>query len=164
MNKSAAVKFEQFLKRELTDELKSVIVYQENGVYELFGKYVITSTNDGYYKVTMKPFADEHLFVTVKNAVTWCTFDIVKQYREANRVKELDLKIASIDFDITIHKRMVTKANDSDNKWIYIIKLQEDALKKKLMLTEINSYINTSKMLQAHRFSQKKQPIFNRLR
>lgn len=164
MNKSAAVKFEQFVKRELTDELKSVIVYQENGVYELFGKYIITSTKDGYYKVTMKPFAGEHLFVTIRNAVSWCTFDSARKYYEARRIKELDLRLASIDFDIDIHKRMVKKNGNTEDKWIYIIKLQEDTLKKKLMLTEINSYINTSKTLQAHRFSQKKQPIFNRLR
>jgi hypothetical protein len=159
-----ATKFEQFIKRELTDDIKNLIVYQENGVYELFGKYVIRSTNDGYYKVTTHPFAGEHLFVTIKNAVSWCTFDNAKRYHEARRIKDLDLRIASIDFDINIHKRMVKNAENIENKWIYIIKLEEDTFKKKMMLTEINSYINTSKMLQANRFSQKKQPVFSRLR
>jgi hypothetical protein len=59
---------------------------------------------------------------------------------------------------------MVKNAENIENKWIYIIKLEEDTYKKKMMLTEINSYINTSKMLQANRFSQKKQPVFSRLR
>ena len=69
-----------------------------------------------------------------------------------------------MEVDLAIHKKMVKNTKDSNNKWIYIIKLQEDTLKKKMMLREINSYINTSKTIQAQKFSKTKQPGFSHMR
>jgi hypothetical protein len=158
-------KLEKFFNKELTSELKDVMIINDgDNNYELFGKYYISPMSSGYFKVTVKTSYDTHDFASVKNAVAWCTFDNAKKYSEANRIKDLDLRLCSMEVDLAIHKKMVKNTKDSNNKWIYIIKLQEDTLKKKMMLREINSYINTSKTIQAQKFSKTKQPGFNHMR
>lgn len=158
-------KLEKFFTKELTTELKDIMIINDGGNnYELFGKYYISPSSAGYFKVTVKSSHDTHDFASVKNAVAWCTFDNVKKYTSANRIKDLDLRLCSMEVDLAVHKKMVKNTKDSNNKWIYIIKLQEDNLKKKMMLKEINSYINTSKTIQAQKFSKTKQPGFNHMR
>lgn len=157
-------KLENFLTQQLSGDLRTILITtDDNGNYQLFGKYVIIPTKGGYYKVVVNA-TEEYEFGTVKHAVAWCTFDQSKKYREAKRIKELDLKLCSMEVDIAIHKKMAKNAKDDSLKCIYITKLQEDGIKKKIMLREINSYINTSKMIQAQRFEQKKQPNFSHLR
>jgi len=158
-------KLENFFKKELTTELKDVLMINDGqNNYELFGKYHISPTSTGYFKVSLKSTYDTYEFANVRNAVTWCIFDNAKRYSEANRIKDLDLKLCSMEVDLAIHKKMAKNTKDTNNKWIYIIKLQEDALKKKMMIREINSYINTSKIIQAQKFSKTKKPGFNHMR
>ncbi len=158
-------KLEKFFNRELTSALKDVMIINDGGNnYELFGKYYVSPTPSGYFKVTLKTTHDEYEFANVRNAVTWCIFDNVKKYSDANRIKDLDLKLCSMEVDLAIHKKMVKNTKDTNNKWIYIIKLQEDTLKKKMMLNEMSSYINTSKIIQAQKFSKTKKPGFSHMR
>jgi len=43
---------------------------------------------------------------------------------------------------------------------LYKIKLQEDFYKRKLVVSEIDTYINNSKTLHTAKIKPKKQPIF----
>lgn len=150
-------KFDKFLKHELAGSLKDVIIIAEkDGTYILFGKYRITPI-DGSFEVTIFHTDTVHEFMNIKNAVAWCTFYNVKKYHEARRIKELDLKLSSMEIDISIQQRMANKnANDPNMKWVYIVKYQEALRKKKVMLNELLSYINTSKMIQDQLFSKTK--------
>lgn len=157
-------KFEKFFERELSS-IKDIVVFADgDGTYELFGKYKIYPVKGGYYKVNIFNTDTIHEFVNVKNAVTWCTFDNVKKYHEANRIKDLDLRLCSMEVDIAIHQKLANKTKDKNNRWIYITKYEEDVLKKKQMLKELNSYINTSKTIQALKFNKTKGPSFNHMR
>lgn len=158
-------KFEKFLERELTGTLKDVIVIADkDGTYELFGKYKIYPTRGGYYKVSIFSTDIVYEFANVKNAVTWCTFDNAKKFHEADRIKDLDLRLCSMEVDIAIHQKMASKAKDMNTKWIYITKYEEDILKKRIMINELKSYINTSKMIQAQKFNKTKGPNFSHMR
>ena len=157
-------KFEKFLERELPT-IKDVVVFaDDDGTYELFGKYKIYPVRGGYYKVSIYNTDTTHEFANVKNAVTWCTFDNVKKYHEANSIKDLDFRLCSMEVDIAIHQKMASKTKDKNNRWIYITKYEEDVLKKKQMLKELNSYINTSRMIQAQKFNKTKGPTFSHMR
>jgi|688.fasta_scaffold16299_15 hypothetical protein len=158
-------KLEKFFTKELTSELKDVMIINDGGNnYELFGKYFVSPTPSGYFKVSIKTAYEVHEFANVRNAVTWCIFDNAKKYSEANRIKDLDLRLCSMEVDLAIHKKMAKNAKDPSNKWIYLIKLQEDNLKKKMMLNEMSSYINTSKTIQAQKFRKTKKPDFSHMR
>lgn len=152
-------KFEKFLQREMTDALTDVIVLADkDGSYELFGKYAIYPLKSGNFKVRDLETEKTHIFSNVKNAVTWCTFDHVQKMHEANRIKDLDSRLSSIEVDIAVHQRMVSLAKDANSKWLYINKYREDILKKRMLANELNSHINTSKMIQAQKFSRTKGP------
>ncbi len=157
-------KFEKFLEREI-QAIKDIVIFADNdGTYELFGKYKIYPIKSGYYKVSIFGTDSVHEFANVKNAVTWCTFDHVKKYYEAGRIKDLDLRLCSMEVDIAIHQKMASKAQDMNTKWIYITKYEEDIRKKRLMVSELKSYINTSKMIQAQRFNKTKGSGFSHMR
>jgi hypothetical protein len=164
--KDPTVKIDQFLNKELSSELKSLMITTtERGNYELFGKYRIVPTSQGYCKVVLlSPYDHTEEFTSIKNAVTWCIFDSHKKYREANRIKDLDLRLCSKDVDIAVQKRMIKKAKDMDSKWVHIIKLEEDSIKKRAMLEELNSHINISKFLQLQKFKTRKELGFSNLR
>lgn len=165
MSKQKIDKLEKFFLQEI-NQLKDIIVMHndDDNSYVLFGKYVIRLSKNGYYQVSTLTTDDFAEFNSLKNAVSWCTFEHAKKYREANRIKELDLRLCSIEVDLAIHKKMVKNSTNTDSKWTYIIKFQEDTIKKKLMLKELNTYINISKMLQSQRFSNSNTPRFSHLR
>lgn len=158
-------KFEKFLQRELTEALTDVIVLADkDGSYELFGKYSIYPLKNGYFKVRVLETEKTHYFSKVRNAVTWCTFDHIQKSYEAKRIKELDSRLSSIEVDIAVHQRMASLTNDINNKWIYINKYKEDMLKKRMMVNELNSHINTSKTIQTQKFSKTKGSSLRQMR
>jgi hypothetical protein len=148
-------KFEKFFEREISTVKDVMILPDADGSYELFGKYKIYPSKGGYYRVSVFSTDTEYEFTNIKNAVTWCTFDNVKKYYEAGRIKDLDLRLCSMEVDIAIHQKLANKTKDKNNRWIYLTKYEEDLLKKKAMLKELNSYINTSKLIQAQKFKSK---------
>lgn len=158
-------KLENFFKRELSGELKDLMfIAHQPGEYELFGKYILSKTPQGFFKAQSKTTDHAKEFSTMRNAVSWCIFENAKKYRESNRLADLDMRISSKEVDIAIHKRLLKIRQNSNERLLYAIKLEEDTIKKKLMVKELESYINTSKNIQTQKFDKKKQPNFSRFR
>jgi hypothetical protein len=156
------VKLDQFFENELRSDLKEVLITREqNGRHSLFGKYTIVPTRRGLFKVFGKDISLE--FESMRNAVAWCTLHHAGNHREAGKIEVLDMKLSSIDTDLLVHRNMLRRHADRDSKWIYVIKLQEDTIKKRQILDEIKTYINSSKMIQARKFSQTNQTKFRSL-
>jgi hypothetical protein len=156
-------KIDQFINKQLVnDELKEVVIMRTlDGGYELFQKYKISKTPTGYLVTFLTPIDRSYEFTTLKNATAWCTFDNARQYRDANRVIDLDLRLSSNELDMQIHKKLAKKAKDKGSKLIYTIKWEEDARKKKLLSEELDSFINSSRILQERKFN--KTPGFKKL-
>ena len=148
-------KLAQFFDNELKSDVKNVIITcDRSGVYELFGKYVINQDSLGFKVRGITTGSTLYSFSTLKNAVTWCTLQNEGRMSDAGRLYYLDSKICSIEFDIVVHKKMLESASEQ-NRLIYRIKLQEDTYKRRAVLKEINSYINSSKRLQDIKFNKK---------
>ena len=149
-------KLAQFFDNQLKSDVKNVIITcdDRSGVYELFGKYVINQDSLGFKVRGVTTGSALYSFSTLKNAGTWCTLQNEGRISDAGRLYYLDSKICSIEFDIAVHKQMLESAS-AQNRLIYRIKLQEDAYRRRVVLKEINSYINSSKRLQDVRFSKK---------
>jgi len=148
-------KIEQVLSpRELT-VLQDLVVYQEDdGSYQLFNKYIIRKTSEGF-EVTSSTTDTHHVFFTLKTATAWCVFDKRDKFYETRRIVDLDLKLGSVDVDIQVHRKMFMKAKTPDDKLVYAAKLSEDKAKKKLMTEELDGYTADSKTWQNRRFDQK---------
>lgn len=155
-------KLANFIESELSSELKEVLVTQDNtGTYYLFGKYVIIN-NLTYYKVYCLNSTDRLDFSSLKAATAWCILHNAGKYSEANILQKLDLKLTSIAVDIAVHKNIIKKSKNSFTTSISAIKLQEDTFKRRMILSELNNYINSSKRIQDKNFL-KKDSKFNYL-
>ena len=91
----------------------------------------------------------------MKNAVCWCVLDKIGKYHLANRVIDLDMNLSSVEVHISIHSKLFKKAKKTEDKLIYLAKLNEDKFQKKAMSEELNQYIANSYVWQQKRFSLK---------
>jgi hypothetical protein len=144
-----------FKEEKISNELKDYIVYQEiDGSYQLFDQYAISKHKELYVLNKLKTYT-EKTFISLRNAVTWSILDKSKNYLEANRVLELDLLLSGANENMKVHARLIKTAKDMDQALIYITKLDEDRIKKQLILYELNEYITKTTRWQRKKFEQK---------
>jgi hypothetical protein len=148
-------KIEKFIPKSYIKDLEDVIVYQnEDGSYELFNKYKIEKSSDNEYIVYVWGISSL-TFYSLKNAVTWCTYDKRNNVLDSDRIHHLDSGLVRIEAMIEQHQRLVKKANSPESRLIYLAKLTEEKLQKKQMVSEMSTYINQSKLWQTQRFNRK---------
>jgi hypothetical protein len=156
---TVVTKLNRFFEEELQSELRDILITKDsNGSYSLFGKYTITPTKNGYYKVKSNYLYVE--FTTIKNALAYVTLHNAKKYTAANRIQHLDLSLCSVNVELQVHRNILKSKVDPANRLIYIIKIQEDTIKKRRIVEEIKSYINSSIQIQSYRFNRSGKPNF----
>lgn len=155
INEKILRKLEKTITSNDIDALKDLSIFQdETGTYQVFNKYTITKTNNGY-KVGFFTSNDTVTFWTLKNALTWCTFDRRNKIMDSKRIFELDKKIAGIETDIVLHQKMIKKSKSNEEKLIYLAKLGEEKLNLRRFTEELSDYINDSKSWHTKRFTTK---------
>lgn len=157
MNKKE-VKVEKFLQKQLTNEntLNLLLLQVSDNSYILFGKYHITKTNSFCYEVEIEDTNIKKTFNTLKTAVTWCVFNIKKKTQECKQIENIDFKLASLDIDIQQKTKVLNATKDEDFKFVYMTKIEEDNIKKQMLLKKLNRFINTSKDWQTKKFNDAK--------
>jgi len=141
-------------KRTLKTKITDLFINKEDdGTYNLFGKYIITPKDNSIYTVQEVNETEFYIFSSLKNAVTYCVFDNNNKQKEVQRIIELDELICSLDFIIQQHSRLLKKS-DNENKNIYSAKVVEDKFKKKMAMRELEGYINFSRFLQSRKFNE----------
>lgn len=136
------------------DEIKTLnelIVYNTKQGYELFGEFSITKVN-GSYLVSKLTSNLSETFYNLKNAVVWATMHKRNMIIDANRVRDLDRNLESTLVSMTVHTKLCEKTKDLDTRLIYSAKLQEDRVKRKLVIRELESYILNTKNWQEKQF------------
>lgn len=154
----SANKLAKFFDRQISD-VKNILIVSTQGTYDLFGRFRIENKNL-YFLVTDTKTKNTVDFSSLKNAVAWCVLEDEGRYRDSRRLQTLDLKLCSLQTDIEVHRRMIKVSSDSDSKLLYILKLQEDSYKRKIVIQEIETFINTSKTIQAKKFDSEKEHKF----
>jgi hypothetical protein len=149
------IKIEKFFAKELSKNLKDILILKnEDGSYELFGKYKIYTSEKGYTIAIKDVNTSEYqqLFSSLKHAVTWCVFNQQNRKKDIKRIEELDSIISSLNVTIYQQKRLIEKSKSYDEKCIFLAKLMEEKIKKKNFVNEINGYVLTSKYIQNKKF------------
>lgn len=146
-------KLMQLLKEELIKELRHVYIKYENRDLVLFGDYRIRKNKDERYEVT-NSFIDESLevFNSVKNAVTYSVLHKNGKREDVKKLVYLDTHLDTIELEIKIHTNIYHKATDVGKRGIYLTKLQTDYIKKKQVLEDLKTIINSSKQQQRNIF------------
>lgn len=149
-------RIEKFVSQQLLQSLQDIVIYQENdGSYKLFNAYTISKNPQKEYVVTGNTANTNTKFYVLKNAVSWCIFDKRNKMYEARRITELDNKLVSVDVDINIHQNLFKKSKVTDDKLMYLAKLNEDRIKKKNIIRELEGYVTESNSWQKRRFNRK---------
>lgn len=137
-------------------KLQDVVIFKDiDGTYNLFNKYHIKKKDVNDVVVSLNNGDDINSFFNMKNAVCWCVLDKIGKYNLANRVIELDMNLSSVEVHLSIHSRMFKKSKKTEDKLIYLAKLNEDKFQKKVMSEELEKYINNSYAWQQKRFGLK---------
>lgn len=149
MNKQLETKINNFFIREMNSGIGDVSIFNyEDGIYELFNRYKITKQDNNLFEVSSLYGDMKYLFSSLKNAVIWCIYEKRKKWQISKRIEELDAKISGIDVSSSIIKKLIMKEKDPDIKFTYIIKLNEEKLRKKCMLEELAGYAIDAKVHQ----------------
>jgi hypothetical protein len=137
-------------------KLQDVVIFQDNdGTYSLFNKYHIKKKDTNNIIVSLNNGDVVNSFFSLKNAVCWCVMDKIGKYHLANRVIVLDMNLSSMEVHISIHSRLFKKSKKTEDKLIYLAKLNQDKLQKKAMSEELDQYIRDSYYWQQRRFGLK---------
>lgn len=139
-------------------KLLDVVIFQDiDGSYNLFNKYRINKISSSNVEVSLIKGDSINSFINIKNAVCWCVLDKLGKYSLANRVIDLDMILSSVDVHIAIHSNLFKKAKKTEDKLIYLAKLNQDKLQKKAMSEELNNHILNSYNWQQRRFGLKSE-------
>jgi len=149
-------KLDKMISNSEFAKLQDVVIFKDtDGTYNLFNKYHIKKKDVNDIVVSLNNGDDVNSFFSMKNAVCWCVMDKIGKYQLANRVIDLDMHLSSVEVHISIHSKLFKKAKKTEDKLIYLAKLNEDKFQKKAMSDELNQYIANSYAWQQKRFDSK---------
>ena len=157
MKNNKRTKVEQFVKDQLTNtkNMNLLLLEVATDSYVLFGKYIITKENT-YYVTCTDGDNEKKIINTQKTAVTWCVFKERNRTKECNQIEQIDFKLAGLEVDILQTTRILNNSKDKNFKLIFISKIEESNIKKRLLLIQLNKLINISKDWQTKKFSEAK--------
>jgi hypothetical protein len=142
----------RILDKDRISKLESQLIYQEkDGSYVMFGEYTITQTKSGYVLKKTHTFT-VITFVELRNATTWATLDKLNRVIESNKVLELDAQLSGASENMKVHDKLCKATKDLDKKTIYLNKLNEDRVKKRRILAELDSFVERAKAWQFKQF------------
>jgi hypothetical protein len=157
MKKNKKTKVERFVKDQLTNTrtMNLLLLEIDTDSYSLFGKYTINKENN-YYVVCADNDDKKRIFNTLKTAVTWCVFKERNRTLECKQIEQIDFKLSSLEVDILQTTKILNNLKDENFKLVFISKIEESNIKKRLLLIQLNKLINTSKDWQTKKFSEAK--------
>lgn len=156
-------KLAAFFEETLSDKIKDIIVASGPNAYELYGRFRIHAPDYYTYIVYDNLTRESKEFSALRYAASWCTLVNANKHVESRRLCSLDLKLCSILVDMSIHRKKLKSASKIEARILYSNKLQEDSYKKKIVLQEIQTFINSSKTLQARKFTARNTRNFKAL-
>ena len=149
-------KLDKMISNSEFAKLQDVVIFKDtDGTYSLFNKYHIKKKDTNDVVVSLNNGDDVNSFFSMKNAVCWCVLDKIGKYQLADRVINLDMHLSSLEVHISIHSKLFKKAKKTEDKLIYLAKLNQDKLQKTAMSEELSKYIQDSYNWQQKRFGLK---------
>ena len=149
--------FERAIREELRDIMPNVILAQDDGTYEVFGKYRITPERPGY--AVLCHSTDVGVFNTTRTALSWCIADKFKDYNLANDILILDNKLTGLTNDINARATIADRSSRPDFRENVGTKLETKMIHKKIVENQLTNCVNLAKYLQQRGFNNETQRI-----
>jgi len=144
----------RILDKDNISEVQKYIIYPNEDGYIMYNEYVIKTTKHGSCVIEKFNTFTVKNFNTVRNAVMWATLDKSNKIMYAKKVEELDILLASTDSHIQLQQKLLKSRNTTDTMGLAYTKLNEEALKKRNIIHELDNYASISSMLQDQQFNK----------
>jgi outer membrane murein-binding lipoprotein Lpp len=144
-------KLERWAQREISRNLKHMIVDDESGAYVAFGHYHLEPCDAGYSVSTWDRLI--HTFSNKRTAISWCVADKYHQYNLANNIQTLDSKRQQLASDIYCRRANAQQGRTEDFYETVNTKIQPKQELLDSVTAELEKCINSAKYLQLRGFS-----------
>jgi hypothetical protein len=141
---------EAWVRNELRTIMPNFIWRNDDGEYELFGKYRIVPTRPGYTVYCHANSVGE--FSSTKTAVSWCVADKYRNYNLAREIYNTDLRLTAVGNDVFVRAGVANRSKKADFRESIDIKLESKIIRKKELEKQLDKCINLAKYLQQRGF------------
>ena len=141
---------EAWVRSELRTIMPNFIWRNDDGEYELFGKYRIVANRPGYTVYCHANAVGE--FSSTKTAVSWCVADKYKNYNLAREIHNTDLRLTAVSNDVFVRAGVAGRSKRADFRESIDIKLETKIIRKKELENQLTKCINLAKYLQQRGF------------
>jgi hypothetical protein len=149
--------FERLFRQEFKDILPNTIWQNDNGVYEVFGRYRIHPERTGYRVFCSA--SDVGVFATTRTALSWCIADKHQAYNTARELLALDNKLTSLTNDINTRAALADRSKRFDFRDSVGTKLETKIIRKKQLENQLTKCVSWAKYIQQRGFNNETQRI-----
>lgn len=143
---------EQFVRAELKEVMPNMIWRDENGDYEVFGRYIISKVSSHLYEVNIHATCVGR-FNSTKTALSWCIADKYKNYNLAREILTVDNILGNLTNDIFIRAAMANKTKKTQFREDIETKLETKIIRKRELETQLDKCVKRAKYLQQRGFN-----------
>lgn len=148
---------ERIFRQEFAYLMPNVIWQNEDGVYEVFGRYRIVPENSGFRVFCSA--TDVGIFGTTRSALSWCIADKNRAYNLARELKDLDNKLTSLNNDIAVRTALAERSRRWDFRDPVGTKLETKIIHRKQVENRLAKCIDWAKYSQQRGFTNETQRI-----
>lgn len=149
-------KFNRMISGKEIENLQDISIFEmSKDSYIVFKNYRIVKKSKTDVEVFLTNGDLIHSFSSMRNAICWCIFDKRGKYVLANRIITLDRSISNEEVQINVHKNLFKKATKTEDKLIFLAKLNEDKFRRNTMYQELENYVGQSDYWQKKSFKLK---------
>lgn len=141
---------ERLFRQEFRDILPLSIWQNDNGVYEVFGRYKIEPVRPGF-KVWCAA-TEVGIFHNTKTAMSWCIADKHCNYNLARELLETDAKLTMLNNDINLRTGVGDRSTSPIFRETVGTKLETKIIHKKYLENQLTKYVNWAKYFQQQGF------------
>jgi hypothetical protein len=141
---------EAWVRNELRTIMPNFIWRNDEGEYELFGRYRIVPTRPGYTVYCLANSVGE--FSSTKTAVSWCVADKYRNYNLAREIYNTDTRLTAVGNDVFVRAGIANRSKRADFQESIDIKLETKIIRKKELEKQLDKCVNLAKYLQQKGF------------
>jgi hypothetical protein len=142
---------EQFIRNELKQVMPNMIWRDDNGDYEVFGKYKIIPQHPGYEVWTHATCVG--VFTSTKTALSWCIADKYRDYNLARELLNIDNYLSHLSNDIFTRAAVASRTKKIQLREDIETKLETKIIRRKELEKQLDKCINLAKYLQQRGFN-----------
>lgn len=142
--------FERMFRQEFKAIVPNLIWQNDNGVYEVFGKYRIIPQHPGYQVCCSA--TEVGTFYSTRTALSWCIADKYQAYNLARDLLVVDTTLHGIIQDITTRSAVAERSKNFEFRDSVGTKLETKIIHKKQLENQLAKCVNWAKYIQQRGF------------